>query len=156
MTATPQPLPGAYFEITQKFFFDAAHTLKREIETEGSLRIHGHTYHAEVSLSGTPHPASGMVVDLGLVRRAIDELRPQLDHHLLDEVPGLGPAHGFALSVRSRRVLNHRGLWHSPASSAHDKPYPLPAGAWTACCCPTAPPTTFQTCWPKFRACTRW
>jgi 6-pyruvoyltetrahydropterin/6-carboxytetrahydropterin synthase len=26
------------------------------------------------------------------VRQAIDRLRPQLDHHFLDEVPGLGPA----------------------------------------------------------------
>jgi 6-pyruvoyltetrahydropterin/6-carboxytetrahydropterin synthase len=92
MNAVPQPLPGAQFEITQKFFFDAAHTLQREIEAEGSRRIHGHTYHAEVTLAGTPHPDSGMVVDLGLVRMAIADLRPQLDHHLLDEVPGLGPA----------------------------------------------------------------
>jgi len=81
-----------HFEITQKFFFDAAHTLQRDIETEGSRRIHGHTYHAEVTLGGKPDNRSGMVVDLGLVRRAIEALRPQLDHHLLDEVPGLGPA----------------------------------------------------------------
>ncbi len=81
-----------HFEITQKFFFDAAHTLQREIESEGSRRIHGHTYHAEVTLAGKPDNRSGMVVDLGLVRRAIEALRPQLDHHLLDEVPGLGPA----------------------------------------------------------------
>jgi 6-pyruvoyltetrahydropterin/6-carboxytetrahydropterin synthase len=33
-----------------------------------------------------------MVVDLGLVRLEIEQLRAQLDHHLLDEVPGLGPA----------------------------------------------------------------
>ncbi len=92
MNTSHTPLSGAHFEITQKFFFDAAHTLKREIEAEGSRRIHGHTYHAEVTLSGTPQPDSGMVVDLGLVRLAIAELRPQLDHHLLDEVPGLGPA----------------------------------------------------------------
>jgi len=31
-------------------------------------------------------------VDLGLVRQAIERLRPRLDHHLLDEVQGLGPA----------------------------------------------------------------
>jgi 6-pyruvoyltetrahydropterin/6-carboxytetrahydropterin synthase len=89
------PLPAtAHFEISQTFFFDAAHTLRRELESEaeGSLRIHGHTYHAEVTLAGAPHPESGMVVDLGLVRAAIASLRPQLDHHLLDEVPGLGPA----------------------------------------------------------------
>jgi 6-pyruvoyltetrahydropterin/6-carboxytetrahydropterin synthase len=83
---------AARFSVSQKFFFDAAHTLRREIETEGSLRIHGHTYYAEVTVSGQPEPHNGMVVDLGLVRLQIDKLRPQLDHHLLDEVPGLGPA----------------------------------------------------------------
>ncbi len=83
---------AARFSVSQKFFFDAAHTLRREIETEGSLRVHGHTYYAEVTVSGQPEPHNGMVVDLGLVRLQIDKLRPQLDHHLLDEVPGLGPA----------------------------------------------------------------
>ena len=81
---------GQHFEISQRFFFDAAHTLKRDIEAEGSRRIHGHTYNAEITLGGTPDPQTGMVVDLGLVRQAIEQLRPQLDHHLLDEVPDLG------------------------------------------------------------------
>ncbi|MDB5886366.1 MAG: hypothetical protein JWR74_2537 [Polaromonas sp.] len=78
-------------EISQTFFFDAAHTLNRAIETESSRRIHGHTYHAEVFLTGPPDPATGMVMDLGLVRREVALLREQLDHHLLDEVRGLGP-----------------------------------------------------------------
>nr|WP_295769557.1 6-carboxytetrahydropterin synthase [Rhodoferax sp.] len=78
--------------MSQKFYFDAAHTLRREMEAEGSRRIHGHTYHAEVSVAGQIDPATGMVVDLGLVRAAIEQLRPRLDHHLLDEVEGLGPA----------------------------------------------------------------
>ena len=80
------------FDISQKFFFDAAHTLDREVEADSSRRIHGHTYQAEVTLSGAPQAVSGMVVDLGLVRRAIEHLRPQLDHRLLDDVPGLGSA----------------------------------------------------------------
>ena len=92
MNAIPQRCPARISKSPRSFFFDAAHTLKREIEAEGSRRIHGHTYHAEVTLSGTPRLDSGMVVDLGLVRRAIADLRPELDHHLLDEVPGLGPA----------------------------------------------------------------
>ena len=79
-------------EISQKFYFDAAHTLRRDIEAEGSRRIHGHTYHAEVTLSGDVDATTGMVVDLGLVRAAIEQLRTRLDHHLLDEVEGLGPA----------------------------------------------------------------
>lgn len=78
-------------EISQTFFFDAAHTLDRAIETAGSKRIHGHTYNAEVFLTGQPDPRTGMVMDLGLVRREVALLREQLDHHLLDEVEGLGP-----------------------------------------------------------------
>ena len=80
------------YEISQKFFFDAAHTLKREVEADSSRRVHGHTYNAEVTLSGQPDARTGMVVDLGLVRRAIEQLRPQLDHHMLDDIAGLGPA----------------------------------------------------------------
>jgi 6-pyruvoyltetrahydropterin/6-carboxytetrahydropterin synthase len=80
------------YNISQSFFFDAAHTLKREIEADSSRRIHGHTYNAEITLAGQPDPDTGMVLDLGRVRAAIDELRPQLDHRMLDDVPGLGTA----------------------------------------------------------------
>jgi 6-pyruvoyltetrahydropterin/6-carboxytetrahydropterin synthase len=80
------------YEISQRFFFDAAHTLRREIEAEGSKRVHGHTYYAEVFVRGEPQGGSGMVMDLGYIRREVNMLREQLDHHFLDEVPGLGPA----------------------------------------------------------------
>jgi 6-pyruvoyltetrahydropterin/6-carboxytetrahydropterin synthase len=80
------------YQISQKFYFDAAHTLRREVETNSSLRVHGHTYNAEVALSGQPDPLTGMVLDLGLVRQAIEQLRLQLDHHMLDDIAGLGPA----------------------------------------------------------------
>lgn len=76
-------------EVTQRFFFDAAHTLRREIETQSSLRIHGHTYRAEVTAAGTPDPSNCLVVDLGLLRARIAVLREKLDHHFLDEVEGL-------------------------------------------------------------------
>ena len=79
------------YTVSQRFFFDAAHTLKRDIEAEGSRRVHGHTYHAEVWLQGPRDPATGMVIDLGVLRRRLDGVRAQLDHHLLDDVPGLTP-----------------------------------------------------------------
>jgi len=80
------------YELSQKFFFEAAHTLHRAIDAVGSRRIHGHTYHAEVTLVGEPDANSGMLQDLGSVRRHIEAVREQLDHHFLDEVPDLGPA----------------------------------------------------------------
>ena len=80
------------FELSQAFYFEASHTLHREIDATGSRRIHGHTYHAEVTLSGPVDARTGMLVDLGHVRHAIAAVRDKLDHHLLDDVDGIGPA----------------------------------------------------------------
>jgi 6-pyruvoyltetrahydropterin/6-carboxytetrahydropterin synthase len=78
------------YELSQRFQFEAAHTLEREIDAAPSRRIHGHTYFAEVTLRGLPDPASGMLVDLGEFRRVLAEVAELLDHHLLNEVDGLG------------------------------------------------------------------
>lgn len=97
------------YELTQRFHFDAAHTLQREVEAEPSRRIHGHTYHAEVSVAGTPDPRTGMVVDLARLRRAIGTVRDRLDHRLLDEVPSLGPATLENLCAFILRALGDEG-----------------------------------------------
>jgi 6-pyruvoyltetrahydropterin/6-carboxytetrahydropterin synthase len=43
-----------------------------------------------VAVQGEADPASGMVVDLAVLRAAIAAVRERLDHHFLDEVPDLG------------------------------------------------------------------
>lgn len=91
-SSADRALEGARFELSQRFYFDATHTLQRDVEKEGSLRIHGHTYEAEVTVAGTPEPRCGMVMDLAYLRREIARVRELLDHRLLDEVPGLGVA----------------------------------------------------------------
>lgn len=80
------------FEISKQFRFEAAHTLDRSIETDASRRIHGHSYRAEVTLRGEPDAQTGMIVDLGLLSRALEEARDGLDHRFLDDVEDLGPA----------------------------------------------------------------
>ena len=80
------------FEISKQFRFEAAHTLERAIEADASRRIHGHSYRADVTVRGTPDPATGMIVDLGDFERAIAVARDGLDHRLLDDVADLGPA----------------------------------------------------------------
>ena len=96
------------YELSQRFFFDAAHTLRRQIEAEGSKRIHGHTYHAEVTIAGLPDPESGMMLDLGVLRQEVERVRQQLDHHFLDEVPGIGPATLENLCAFIHRQLKDR------------------------------------------------
>lgn len=98
------------YEVSQRFFFDAAHTLEREIETESSRRIHGHTYDAEVAIQGEPNPTTGMVVDLGLLRREVAQLRERLDHRFLDEVAELGMPTLENLCTYIARSLKDRGL----------------------------------------------
>lgn len=82
---------GKTYDLSQRFFFEAAHTLRREIEAESSRRIHGHTYEAEVTVRGQPDPTTGMVIDLALLREHIRTVRNLLDHQFLDDVEGLGP-----------------------------------------------------------------
>jgi 6-pyruvoyltetrahydropterin/6-carboxytetrahydropterin synthase len=99
------------YELTQRFFFEAAHTLQRRHDAEASRRIHGHTYRARVTVGGPKDPETGMVVDLARLRAAIEATRAQLDHRLLDEVEGLGPA-----TLENLCAFIHRSLrgppWH--------------------------------------------
>lgn len=97
--------PAARCELSQRFYFEAAHTLRRQVEAEGSRRIHGHTYEAEVTVAGVPDATTGMVMDLGPLRAEIARVRAQLDHHFLDDVPGLGPATLENLCAYLRREL---------------------------------------------------
>ena len=77
------------YELSQRFSFEAAHTLERSIDAKPSRRVHGHTYHAEVTLRGEPDAATGMLVDLGHFRAVLADVTELLDHHLLNEVEGL-------------------------------------------------------------------
>lgn len=79
------------YELTKQFRFDCAHTLERVVETEGSRRIHGHSYRAQVTLRGKPDPVSGMIIDTSLLAMKLAQARDALDHRLLDEINDLGP-----------------------------------------------------------------
>src|SRR5262245_56272862 len=79
------------YDLSQRFMFEAAHTLKRSVAADASARVHGHTYYAEITVSGMPDPASGMITDLSHLREEIEGVRYELDHRMLDEVSNLGP-----------------------------------------------------------------
>ena len=80
------------YELSKRFLFDAAHTLHRKIDSESSLRIHGHSYQADVTLRGLPNPVTGMIMDVGDLERELEAVRDALDHRFLDEITDLGPA----------------------------------------------------------------
>ncbi|VVD95450.1 6-pyruvoyl trahydropterin synthase family protein [Pandoraea fibrosis] len=86
----------AQFTLSRSFVFEAAHTLiRRDIDPpsiDASRRIHGHSYRATVEVTGDPQGESGMVLDLGRLDAELTRVRERLDHRLLDDVAGLGPA----------------------------------------------------------------
>jgi 6-pyruvoyltetrahydropterin/6-carboxytetrahydropterin synthase len=104
------------FEVCQRFYFDAAHRLNREIEIEGSRRIHGHTYIAEVAVRDEVNTKTGMVVDIGLIRLEVAKVRELLDHHYLDEVPDLGIPTLENLCLYIEKTMRDNGLQLSRVS----------------------------------------
>ncbi|HEY0234429.1 MAG TPA: 6-carboxytetrahydropterin synthase [Afipia sp.] len=77
------------WELTKSFRFEAAHALAHTTLGEVSQEIHGHSFRAEVTIRGTPDPATGMVRDLGLLERALADVQTMLDHKLLNKIDGL-------------------------------------------------------------------
>jgi len=108
------------FELSKQFRFEAAHTLEREINVEGSRRVHGHSYRAEVAVRGKPDPNTGMIVDLGLFDQALAGVRDRLDHHFLNDVDGLGPATLENLSAWIWKALLASGVTPARVTVARD------------------------------------
>src|SRR5580704_11134381 len=75
-------------EISQEFGFDAAHYLGNGAAE--NRRLHGHSFYAEVTLRGEANPATGFLRDFGEVNAALQMIRENLDHRLLNEIDGLG------------------------------------------------------------------
>jgi 6-pyruvoyltetrahydropterin/6-carboxytetrahydropterin synthase len=76
-------------EIFREFTFEAAHRLPYAPEGHKCRRLHGHSYRVEVHVGGEVDPAAGWVMDFADIAAAFAPLREQLDHHYLNEVPGL-------------------------------------------------------------------
>jgi 6-pyruvoyltetrahydropterin/6-carboxytetrahydropterin synthase len=87
--------PG-HVQVTRKFFFAAGHRYWRAdwsaAENQrvfGRLTVaHGHNYALEVTVEGPVDPATGMVMDLGELKRLVgDVVVARFDHADLNEDP---------------------------------------------------------------------
>jgi 6-pyruvoyltetrahydropterin/6-carboxytetrahydropterin synthase len=76
-------------EIAYRFGFDAAHHFDHFAEGHPNRRLHGHSFQVEVAIEGEPRAESGFVADFAEIRSACDTIASQLDHRVLNEVPGL-------------------------------------------------------------------
>lgn len=76
-------------EIFKRFTLEAAHRLPNVPAGHKCARLHGHSFQVEVHVSGPLDPALGWVMDFADIKAAFKPLHDALDHHCLNEVPGL-------------------------------------------------------------------
>lgn len=76
-------------EIIKSFRFEAAHYLPKLPETHKCRRMHGHSFRFDVHVEGALDPELGWVMDFGDISRLVKPLVEELDHYLLNEIPGL-------------------------------------------------------------------
>jgi 6-pyruvoyltetrahydropterin/6-carboxytetrahydropterin synthase len=75
--------------LTKSFRFEAAHWLPTFPESHKCRRMHGHSFYVDVMVEGEVDPQKGYLMDFGQIKAAIDPVRDQLDHRLLNEIEGL-------------------------------------------------------------------
>jgi 6-pyruvoyltetrahydropterin/6-carboxytetrahydropterin synthase len=76
-------------EIYKKFSVEAAHWLPNVPEGHKCGRLHGHSFHIELHLTGPVDARMGWVEDFAEVKSAFKILEDKLDHRCLNEVEGL-------------------------------------------------------------------
>jgi 6-pyruvoyltetrahydropterin/6-carboxytetrahydropterin synthase len=75
-------------EIFREFTFEAAHRLTHVPDGHKCGRLHGHSYHTEIRVTGSVNEA-GWVMDFSDIKTAFAPLLDQLDHRYLNDIPGL-------------------------------------------------------------------
>ena len=76
-------------ELSREYGFEAAHSLPRVPQTHKCHRMHGHGYRITVVVAGEVDPELGWLMDFADIDREVDPLMAELDHRVLNEIPGL-------------------------------------------------------------------
>lgn len=76
-------------ELRKSFQFEAAHRLPHVPPGHKCARLHGHSFVAEIVVRGPLDPHLGWVMDYADIKAAFRPIYERLDHHYLNELPGL-------------------------------------------------------------------
>ena len=81
---------GTRHRIWKEQRFEGALRLAHAPEGHPARRLHGHSYVLRLHLTAPLDATLGWTVDYGDVKRLFEPVYRRLDHHRLDEVPGVG------------------------------------------------------------------
>jgi 6-pyruvoyltetrahydropterin/6-carboxytetrahydropterin synthase len=76
-------------EIFKEFTIEAAHWLPNVPEGHKCRRLHGHSFHIELHVSGPVDPHFGWVLDFAELKGAFQAVEDRIDHRCLNDVEGL-------------------------------------------------------------------
>ena len=76
-------------DIIQEFKFEAAHYLPKVPHDHKCRRLHGHSFRVALTIRGKLDEEKGWVVDFADVEAIFQPLLETLDHHYLNDIPGL-------------------------------------------------------------------
>ncbi|CAA0087113.1 6-carboxy-5,6,7,8-tetrahydropterin synthase [Zhongshania aliphaticivorans] len=76
-------------EIYKEFTFEAAHRLPNVPEGHKCARLHGHSFLVRIFIAGDIDPQTGWIMDFSEVKQVFAPIYEQLDHHYLNDIPGL-------------------------------------------------------------------
>lgn len=79
-------------DLIHEFRFESAHFLPNVPPEHKCRRMHGHSFRAEVRVSGEVDEAKGWLIDYAVISAAVNPVRDALDHRVLNEVEGLANA----------------------------------------------------------------
>ena len=96
-------------ELRQHFQIESARFLPNLSASHPCHRMHGHSFKITLTLVGEADPKLGWVIDYHQIETAMRPLLSQLDHRVLNEVPGLENPTSEMLCVwlfeRSQKLL---------------------------------------------------
>jgi 6-pyruvoyltetrahydropterin/6-carboxytetrahydropterin synthase len=97
------------FEIKTQYQIESARFLPHLPQTHPCSRMHGHSFVLIFTFHGGLDPQVGWVRDYHEITEVLRPLLNQLDHHILNEVPGLENPTSELLSVwlfdKAKRLL---------------------------------------------------
>lgn len=71
------------------FTFEAAHHLPSFPDGHKCRRMHGHSFRVDVIVEGDIPAGRHYLIDYGDIKTVVDPIHSRIDHHCLNEVPGL-------------------------------------------------------------------
>ena len=71
------------------FTFEAAHRLPHVPQGHKCGRLHGHSFMVRLEITGEVDPHTGWIIDFAELKAAFKPTYERLDHHYLNDIPGL-------------------------------------------------------------------